>query len=177
LTAGRAGEGCYAYGHPGRANRLDGKAVSAMVSSSAQFPPEREASTGELVKPLSEQVSMLVRDELKMAGLELTRTGRFASLGMGMSSLGMGMYGASGLVALYAIACLLAAAIIAIAGEVRPWLAALIVGLGLLVVSAVAALMGRSRMRRATPPVPEQAVEGAKADVGERKGCSGDHNT
>jgi uncharacterized membrane protein YqjE len=126
-----------------------------MVSSSAQFPPEREAPTGELVNQLSEQVSRLVRDELKMAGLELTRKGRFAGLGMGM-------YGASGLVALYAIACLLAAAIIAIAGEIRPWLAALIVGLALLVVSAVAALMGRSRVRRATPPIPEQAVEGPR---------------
>ena len=133
-----------------------------MVSSSAQFPPEREASTGELVKQLSEQVSLLVRDELKVARLELTRKGRFAGLGMGM-------YGASGLVALYAIACLVAAAIIAIAGEIRPWLAALIVGLALFVVSAVAALMGRSRMRRATPPMPEQAVEGAKADVEEVK--------
>ena len=133
-----------------------------MVSSSAQFPPEREASTGELVNQLSEQVSRLVRDELKMARLELTRKGRFAGLGMGM-------YGASGLVALYAIACLLAAAIIAIAGEIRPWLAALIVGLALLVVSAAAALMGRSRVRRATPPIPDQAVEGAKADVEEVK--------
>ena len=135
-----------------------------MVASSAQTPPEREreASTGELVQQLSEQVSALVRNELKMARLEMTRKGRFAGLGMGM-------YGASGLVALYAIACLLAAAIIAIAGEIRPWLAALIVGLVLGVVSAVAALMGRSRMRRATPPMPEQAVEGTKADLEEVK--------
>jgi len=133
-----------------------------MVANSTHNPPEREASTGELVKQLSEQVSALVRDELKMARLELTRKGRFAGLGMGM-------YGASGLVALYAIACLIAAVIIAIAGEIQPWLAALIVGVVLLVVSAVAALMGRSRMRRATPPVPEQAVEGTKADVGEVK--------
>jgi len=133
-----------------------------MVASSAQTPPEREreASTGELVKQLSEQVSALVRNELKMARLEMTRKGRFAGLGLGM-------YGASGLVALYAIACLLAAAIIAIAGEIRPWLAALIVGLVLGVVSAVAALMGRRRMRRATPPMPEQAVEGTKADLEE----------
>ena len=108
------------------------KAVSVMVSSSAQTPPEREASTGELVKQLSEHVSVLVRDELKMARLELARKGRFAGLGVGM-------YGASGLVALYAIACMLAAAIIAIAGVIRPWLAALIVGLVLGVVSAVAA--------------------------------------
>ena len=131
-----------------------------MVSSSAQGPPEREASTGELVRQLSEQVSALVRDELRMARLELARKGRFAGLGVGM-------YGASGLVALYAIACVIAAVIIAIAGEIRPWLAALIVGLALFVVSAVAALMGRSRMRRATPPMPEQAVEGTRADIEE----------
>jgi len=131
-----------------------------MVANSAHTPPEREASTGDLVKQLSEQVSALVRDELKMARLEMARKGKFAGFGIGL-------YGASGLVALYAIACLLAAAIIAIAGEIRPWLAALIVGLVLLVASAVAALMGKSRMRRATPPVPEQAVEGTKADIGE----------
>ena len=131
-----------------------------MVANSAHTPPEREASTGELVQQLSEQVSTLVRDELKMARLELARKGKFAGFGIGL-------YGASGLVALYAIACLLAAAIIAIAEEIRPWLAALIIGLVLLVVSAVAALMGRSRMRRATPPMPEQAVEGTKADVEE----------
>src|SRR5580700_4754094 len=118
-----------------------------MVASSAQSPPEREASTGELVKQLSEQVSTLVRDELKMARLELARKGKFAGFGIGL-------YGASGLVALYAIACLLAA---------------VIVGLVLAVVSAVAALMGRSRMRRATPPMPEQAVEGTKADIEEVK--------
>jgi hypothetical protein len=133
-----------------------------MVANSAQSPPEREASTSELVKQLSEQVSTLVRDELKMAQLEVTRKGKFAGFGIGL-------YGASGLVALYAIACLIAAAIIAIAGEIRPWLAALIVGLVLLVASAVAALMGRSRMRRATPPIPEQAIEGTKADVDEVK--------
>jgi membrane protein len=112
------------------------------------------------VKQLSEQVSTLVRDELKMARLELARKGKFAGFGIGL-------YGASGLVALYAIACLLAAVIIAIAGEIQPWLAALIVGLVLVVVSAVAALMGRSRMQRATPPMPEQAVEGTKADIEE----------
>ena len=115
------------------------------------------------MKQLSEQVSTLVRDELKMARLELARKGKFAGFGIGL-------YGASGLVALYAIACLLAAAIIAIAGEVRPWLAALIIGLALLVVSVVAALMGRSRMRRAMPPMPQQAIEGTMADVGEVKG-------
>src|ERR1700751_1827525 len=107
-TVDRAGERCYACSCPGRANRLRGKAVSVMVANSMQNPPEREASTGELVKQLSEQVSTLVRDELKMARLELTRKGKFAGFGVGL-------YGASGLVALYAIACVIAAVIIAIA--------------------------------------------------------------
>jgi membrane protein len=119
-----------------------------------------EQSTGELVKQLSEQVSLLVRDEMKMARLELTRKGKQAGMGMGM-------FGATGLAALYGVACLLAAAIIAISGEIRAWLAALIVGLALLAASGVAAAAGRGRLRRATPPMPEQAVEGAKADVEE----------
>jgi hypothetical protein len=127
---------------------------------SSQIPAQREQSTGDLVKQLSEQVSLLVRDELKMARLEMTRKGKQAGVGVGM-------FGASGLIALYAIACLLAAAIIAISGAIQPWLAALIVGLALLAASAVAALVGRGRMRRATPPVPKQAVDSAKADVEE----------
>jgi uncharacterized membrane protein YqjE len=121
---------------------------------------QEQQSTGELVKQLSEQVSLLVRDEMKMARLELTQKGKQAGTGVGM-------FGVSGLVALYGVACLLAAAIIAISGEIRAWLAALIVGLALLAASGVAAAAGRGRLRRATPPMPEQAVEGAKADVEE----------
>jgi Putative Actinobacterial Holin-X, holin superfamily III len=127
---------------------------------SPQIPAQREQSTGDLVKQLSDQVSLLVRAELKMARLEMTSKGKQAGVGVGMFS-------ASGLGVLYAIACLLAAAIIAISGEIRPWLAALIVGLALLAASAVAALVGKGRMKRATPPVPEQTVDSAKADVEE----------
>jgi uncharacterized membrane protein YqjE len=121
---------------------------------------EEQRSTGELVKQLSEQVSLLVRDEMKMARLELTQKGKQAGTGVGM-------FGVSGLVALYGVACLIAAAIIAISGEIRAWLAALIVGLALLAASGVAAAAGRGRLRRAAPPMPAQAVEGAKADVEE----------
>ena len=127
---------------------------------SPQIAMQREQSTGDLVKQLSDQVSLLVRDELKMARLEMTSKGKQAGVGVGM-------FGASGLGVLYAIACLLAAAIIAISGEIRPWLAALIVGLALLAASAVAALVGKGRMKRATPPVPKQTVDSAKADVEE----------
>jgi hypothetical protein len=46
--------------------------------SMAQPPAGREPSAGELVKQLSEQVSVLVRDELKLAQLEMTRKGKQA---------------------------------------------------------------------------------------------------
>jgi uncharacterized membrane protein YqjE len=121
-----------------------------------------EPSTGELVKRLSEQVSVLVRDELKLAQLEMTRKGKQAGIGAGM-------LGGSGLVALYGVACLLAGAILGLCHVVQPWLAALIVGAALLVVSGIAALTGKSRLQRATPLVPKQAVGDVQADVKEIK--------
>jgi len=120
----------------------------------------RERSTGELVKQLSEDVSRLIRDEMKLARLEMARKGKQAGLGIGM-------FGGSGLLALYGLGCLLASAIIAISGVMTAWLAALIVGAALLAVSAVAALLGKGRLSKATPPVPAGAIGSVKADVEE----------
>src|SRR5215470_17737282 len=122
--------------------------------------PDQEHSAGELVKTMTEQVSVLIRDELKLAQLEMTGKGKQAALGAGM-------FGVSGVVALYGAGCLLACAIIAISGVVAAWLAALIVGAALLAVAGVTAFLGRGRMQKAAPPVPEQAVAGVKAGVEE----------
>jgi len=137
-------------------------AGAAQTARSAQPQATPEASAGELVRQLSEQVCLLVRDELKLAQLEMTRKGKQAGLGIGM-------FGASGLVALYAVGCLVACAVIAISGVVTAWLAALIIGVALLAVSGAAALLGKGRLQRSTPPVPEQAVGSVKADVEEIK--------
>jgi uncharacterized membrane protein YqjE len=122
--------------------------------------PGQDRSTGELVKQLSEQLTVLIRDELKLAQLEMTRKGKQAGLSAGL-------FGGSGLVALYGVGCLIACAVIAISGVVAAWLAALIVGIVLLAVAAVAALVGKGRLQKATPPVPEQAVDSVKTDVEE----------
>jgi uncharacterized membrane protein YqjE len=132
------------------------------TAGGTQPPAAQEPSVSELVKHLSEQVSVLVRDELKLAQLEMTRKGKQAGLGVGM-------FGGSGVAAFYAVGCLLACAILAISRALEPWLAALIVGVALLVISAIAALLGRARLRKATPPVPKQAVDSVKADVNEIK--------
>ena len=122
----------------------------------------RERSTGELVGQVAEQVSVLVRDELKLARLEMARKGKQAGTGIGM-------IGGGGLLALYGAGCLIACAIIAISGVVTAWLAALIVGVALLAIAGVAAMAGKGRMRKATPPVPTEAVNSLKSDVEEIK--------
>jgi hypothetical protein len=103
---------------------------------------------------------VLARDELRLAQLEMARKGKRAGVGAGM-------LGGSGLVALYGVGCLIACVIIALSGILAAWLAALIVGAVLLAVAAAAALVGKGRLKKATPPVPEEAVEGVKADVEE----------
>jgi uncharacterized membrane protein YqjE len=132
------------------------------IADGAQPPASQERSTGELVKSLSEQVSVLVRGELKLAQLEMTRKGKRAGMGIGM-------LGGSGLVALYGLGCLIACVIIAISGVLAAWLAALIVGAVLLAVAGVAALIGKGRLQRAAPPVPQETVSSVKADVEEIK--------
>jgi hypothetical protein len=120
----------------------------------------QEHSAGELVKQMTEQVSTLVRDELRLAQIEMTRKGKQAGLGAGL-------LGGSGLIALYGTGCLIACAIIGLSHVVAPWLAALIVGAALLAIAGVAALTGKSRIRQATPPVPTEAAGRVKADVEE----------
>ncbi|WP_433057803.1 phage holin family protein [Dactylosporangium sp. CS-033363] len=120
--------------------------------------PTADRSTAELVKLAAEQVSTLVRDELKLAQIELTEKGKRAGLGVGM-------FGGAGVVALYGVGALLAALIIGLAAVMPAWLAALIVGVALFLVAGVLALVGKGQVKRAVPPMPEETVAGVKADI------------
>ena len=118
----------------------------------------RDESIGDLVKQLSEQTSTLVRQEMRLAQAELQEKGKKAGIGAGM-------FGASGLVAFFGAATLIAACVLALATALEPWLAALIVGAVLLLAAGVAALLGKKQIDQATPPAPEQAIESVKRDV------------
>ncbi len=50
---------------------------------------------------------------------------------------------------------------------VAAWLAALMVGAFLLAAAGIAALLGKGRLQRATPPVPKNAVSSVKTDTEE----------
>ena len=117
-----------------------------------------DQSTGDLVSQLTEQTSRLIRDELRLAQLELTAKGKRAGAGAGL-------FGGAGLFALYGLGCLIAAAILGLAGPLPDWLAALIVGVVLFAIAGVAALIGKREVSSATPPIPQEAVAGLKADA------------
>jgi hypothetical protein len=117
-----------------------------------------ERSTAELVRLASEQISRLVRDELRLAQAELADKGRHAGLGAGL-------FGGGGVVALYGLGALIAAGVLALALVVPAWLAAGIAAVVLFALAGVLALVGRAQVRRAIPPLPQDAVQNIKADI------------
>jgi len=118
----------------------------------------RELSTGELVSRLSEQVSRLVRDELSLAKVELKDKGKQAGVG---AALG----GSAGVLAWFGVAALMITAIAALALVLPTWAAALIVAGVLFAVAAVLALVAVKKVKHATPPIPEQAIDSTRRDV------------
>jgi hypothetical protein len=119
---------------------------------------EADRPVGELLRELSEQTSTLVRQELELARLELAQKGKRAGIGVGM-------FGGAGALGFYALGALTAAAILVLATAMAGWLAALIVAAAYGVVAGVLALMGKTKVQQAAPPVPQQATESVKEDV------------
>lgn len=119
---------------------------------------EASASTGELISRLSTELKVLVRDEIRLAQAEVSGKAKKAGIGAGI-------IGAGGLLALYGLGALITAAILALALVVDAWLAALIVAVVILIIAAIAAMMGKNRVQDAGAPVPERTVESVKADV------------
>jgi Putative Actinobacterial Holin-X, holin superfamily III len=118
----------------------------------------RERPIGDLVKQLASQTSTLVRQELDLAKAEMSQKAAIAGKGAGL----MGGAAVTGLLAAGALtACL----ILVLSEAMDAWLAALIVAVVMGAVAAALGLMGRNKVREATPAVPEQTVETVKEDV------------
>ena len=126
-------------------------------------PDPAEASLGQLVSSVSQQIPELVRSEIRLAQAEMTEKGKRAGLGLGM-------FGAAGLLALYGVGALLSTVVLLLALVLPAWAAALVVTVVLFAAAGVAALKGKSNVAEATPPKPERAIDGIKADVETVKG-------
>jgi VIT1/CCC1 family predicted Fe2+/Mn2+ transporter len=118
----------------------------------------REHGMGELFKQLSDDLSTLVRQELKLAQAEMTDKGKKAGIGAGL-------LGGAGLIGVLTLGTLTAFFIALLATAMVVWLAALIVTVVYGAAAGALALIGKKRVSEATPPVPEQTVETVKEDV------------
>lgn len=135
-----------------------------------QVPAPQEAlSTGALIARLSEQTSTLVRDEIRLAQAELSAKAKHAGIGLGM-------FGAGGLVAFFGMAAAVATAIIALALVLPLWAAALIVTVLLFIIAGIMALVGKNQVDRAGPLKPERAMANLKRDVTEVKEHAGNEH-
>ncbi|GAB3223573.1 hypothetical protein GCM10027447_11430 [Glycomyces halotolerans] len=119
---------------------------------------ERDRSVGNLVGDLTSQVAHLARVEARLAAREVGEKAKRGAVGGGIAAF-------AGVLAFYGGAGLAAAAAFALALVWPAWLAALAVGVALLILAGIAALIARARLRRAVPPVPEETMDSARDDV------------
>ncbi|MFJ1811294.1 MULTISPECIES: phage holin family protein [unclassified Streptomyces] len=117
---------------------------------------------GDLVQRASQQLSQLVRDEMRLAQAEMTQKGkRFGK--------GGGLFGGAGLVGVLTLQALVATVIAALSLGMDVWVVALIVTAVLAAVTAMMAALGKQQINKASPPTPEHTVDSVKADVAEIK--------
>ncbi len=121
-------------------------------------PAPADVATGDLVSRASEQLSTLVRDEIRLAQAELAQKGRRAGLGIGL-------FGGAGAVAWFGVGTFVAAAVLGLAVVVSPWLSAVIVGAVLLAIAGILALIGKREVARATPIAPQESLDSVRHDV------------
>ena len=118
-----------------------------------------DASASDLVKPLSEQTSRLVQQEMELAKAELSEKGKQAGIGAGL-------FGGAGVFGLYALGALTATIIAALSLAMDTWLAALIVTVLWAAVAGVMALVGKTphaEERPADPRAERRKREGGRA--------------
>ena len=140
--------------------------VPGTGASRVETPPDpRNASTAQLLGDLSDQVTRLVRDEIRLAQAEVT--GKAKRL-----DVGAGLFGGAGLFALLGLGALVTAATLGLAAALPGWLAGIIIAVVLFVVAGVLALIGRKDVRSAAPPLPTETIASLRTDVATVKGSA-----
>ena len=110
---------------------------------------------GAAARQVADHAKAIVGLEVELASLELKR--KLTAL-----AVGIGLAVGAALVGLFALGFLLATLAAGLATFMPTWLALLIVSLFLLVVAGVLGVLGLGRIKRGSPPVPEQAIQEAK---------------
>ena len=135
---------------------LPGSAV--LDVSRARSSDKRDEPVGDLLKQVRDEASTLVGQEVKLATAEMTEKAK--QLGVGA-----GMFGGAGYTLHLASLGLMLCLIFALATAMAAWLAALIVTVVFVAIAGALAAVGRKRIEKAGPPVPEEAIESVKQTI------------
>lgn len=127
------------------------------TSARSAGDPAHDASTGQLITQATEQMGALVRTEMELARAEFAEATKRAGVGAGL-------FGVAGVVALYGLGALFITIGLVLALFLDAWLAALIVTVVLFIIAAVAALIGKSQVSKAAPPV-QHSLANVQRDV------------
>jgi hypothetical protein len=116
---------------------------------------QRNGGVGGAAKQVAERASKIAKLELELASLELKK--KVASLGVGIGlTIGAGLFG------FFMLGFLLAALAAGLATFLDLWLSLLVVAAFLGFLAMLLGLIGLSRIKKGTPPVPERAIHEAK---------------
>lgn len=119
-------------------------------------PPQPEPSLGDLFGELSREASLLIRQEVQLAKVEMREKAQKAAKDIAFMIVG-------GMLANTALLALVAALILGIAEFTAAWLAALVVGVVILGVAAVFIFTGLNDLKQ-IEPTPETTIETLKED-------------
>ncbi len=129
-----------------------------MVTSESVNGDRRTASVSDLIRSLVADLVSLARHEADLVKIELKHK-------VSTAGAAVGMFVIAGFVALFGLATLIAASVLALAIVLPAWAAALIVGVALFALAAALVLAGRARIRAATPLTPKRSLDAAQEDI------------
>jgi uncharacterized membrane protein YqjE len=116
---------------------------------------QTNGGVGGAAKTVAEHASAIARLELELAALELKKKVVALAFGIGLA-VGAAVLG------LFALGFVFATIAAALATFLATWLALLIVTLGLFVLAGLLGVLALAKIRKGTPPIPEQAIREAK---------------
>lgn len=125
--------------------------------------PSKKRSLFALIAELPRLFGDLVREEIEQLKAEMIGKVKHAGIGIGL-------FAGAGFFAFFAVAVLVAAAVLGIAEALPGWLAALIVAVALLVITGILVGIGVAQFKRGLPPTPSDTIHSVKKDVNAIRG-------
>ena len=132
-----------------------------MIDHEPDARPKR--SLFSLIGSLPTLISDLIKAEIERFKNEISAKAKAVGLGVAF-------FAVAGVFGFFALATLIAAAVLGIAVALPAWLSALIVAVVLLIVAGILAYLGLSKLKAGSPPTPVETIGSVKKDV--KRGAS-----